>query len=236
MWRRAWVLEVANHFKAGRVDLLGLDITSSNFPNAAWLPNNVRFGVWDAYGELPKEHEKVFDIVHLRTLYSTVQGNKVDPLLANCLKMLKPGGYLQWDESDASTLACYTPDASVKAEACKQIIAVQDFSARMFTQMTPDWLHKLSSTLQERGCEVVAHDEFEPDKRLARAWTDNMLLVWRSMIALVPEQETPLPPGMGLPEKLSRARFAALFKEAIEETQKGVMIGMKYHVYVAKKM
>lgn len=149
--------------------------------------------------------------------------------------MLKPGGYLQWDESDGSTMECFTPNDSVKADACKQIIAMQDFAAKNFTQMTPDWLHTLSSTLEERGCEVEAHDEYEPDRRLARAWTDNMMLVFRSMVPLMPEQEMPLPPGMGLPEKLSQAHFAELFKEALGETQNGVMVGMKYHVYVAKK-
>lgn len=229
------MLETAKQFQSSQVDLLGLDITASNFPNAAWLPDNVKFQVWDAYSELPTELEGTFDVVHLRALYSTVSGNNVDPLLSNCLQMLKPGGYLQWDESDASTLTCFTPNASVKVDACKQIVAVQDFSARMFTKMLPDWLHNLKSTLEERECEIVAHDEFDPDKRLARAWTDNMLLVWRSMVALIPEQEMPLPPGMGLPEKLSRARFSALFKEAIEETQNGAMIGMKNDVYVAKK-
>lgn len=229
------MLEIAKQFKDSQVELLGLDITNAHFPNAAWLPTNVRFEVWDAYGELPKDYEGVFDIVHLRALYSTIHGNKVDPLMSNCLKMLKPGGFLQWDESDASSLLCYTPGETVKADACKQIIALQDLSSRMFTNMTPEWLHKLPTTLRERGCEIVAHDEFEPDRRLARAWTDNMLLVWREMVALIPEQETPLPPGMGLPEKLSRASFAALLKEAIGETQQGVMLGMKYHVHVARK-
>lgn len=232
---RAWMLKVVKSLQANEVELLGLDIRSANFPNAAWLPDNIAFAVWDAYNELPAEYEGAFDVVHLRALYSTVIDNKVDALLANCLKMLTPGGFLQWDESDASTLACYTPADDFNATACKQIIALQEFSARTFTKMTPDWLRNLPTTLEGQGCNVIVHGEFDPDKRLARAWTDNVLLVWRSMVALMPEKEMPLPPGMGLPEKLSKAHFAELLREPIEETKQGVMLGMRCHVHVAKK-
>lgn len=230
------MLEIAKNLERSKSELLGLDITTAHFPNAAWLPENVRFRVWDAYSEMPPEYEGAFDMVHLRALYSTVLDNKVDPLLSNCLKMLKPGGYLQWDESDASTLRTFSPSEGDKVDACKQVLAVQDFSARMITKMIPDWLHNLRDTLAGRGCEILVHEELEPDRRLARAWTENMLLVWRSMVALIPEQEMPLPPGMGLPEKVSRALFAALLQEAIKETQQGVMLGMQYHIFLAKKL
>lgn len=63
-----------------------------------------------------------------------------------------------------------------------------------------------------------------------------MLLVWPGMAALIPEQEIPLPPGPGLPEKLSRVVFSSLLHDAFRETQNGVMLGMEYHVYVAKKV
>lgn len=200
------------------------------------MPSNITLKVWDAYSELPEEYAGAFDIVHLRTLYSTVIDNKVEPLLSNCLKMLKPGGYLQWDESDASTLACYTPNSSIKSDATRSLVKIQDATARMYSKMTPDWLHSLPATLEERGCKIVAKEDFEPEARLARAWTDNMLLVWRGVIPLIPEGvKMPMPPGEDLPKTLSRKGYSELFREAVKETGQGVRLGMKYHVTVAKK-
>ena len=196
----------------------------------------MRFEIWDAYGELPEDYVGVFDVVHLRTLYSTVVGNKVDPLLSNCLKMLKPGGFLQWDESDASTLACFPPNDSVKSDATRSLVRIQDATARTYSKMTPDWLHNLPDTLRERGCEILALEEYAPQERLARGWTDNMLLVWQSLVGLIPEGvEMPLPPGDDLPKTLSKAGYTKLFKEALVETRNGVMVGMNYHVFLAKK-
>ena len=149
--------------------------------------------------------------------------------------MLKPGGYLQWDESDASTISCRAPSPDVKAEAAETIVKIQHMFSQGQAKLLPDWLHNLDKTLEESGCEVVAHDEFKPLDVLARAWTDNMLLVWRDMISLIPEAAVPLPPGMGLPETLSRESFAELFGKAVDECSKGVKVDMVSHVFVARK-
>ena len=213
----------------------GFDITSSNFPAAGWLPSNVRLHVWDAFSELPEEYVGVFDVVHIRTMFSCVIENKVDPLLSNLLKMLKPGGFLQWDESDGSAAKCQVPSPDVQAEATQTIVKLQRMFTRGQSKLHPDWIFNMPATLQDRGCEMVAKEEYEPSKELARAWTDNMLLVWRGLIPMMPEQAMPLPPGMGLPESISRNSYAELFGKAVEETSKGAAINMKYYVFVAKK-
>ena len=96
--RRAWLLELARLFPSDEIQLDGFDITSSNFPAAGWLPLNMRLHVWNAFSEVPNEFVGVFDVVHIRAMYSCIIDNKVDPLLSNLLKMLKPGGVLQIDE------------------------------------------------------------------------------------------------------------------------------------------
>ena len=172
--------------------------------------------------------------MHIRTIYSAIIDNKVEPLLSNLLKLLKPGGYLQWDESDASALHVQVPQASLKADATIQLVKIQAlFSAQ--NKLYPNWLHDLGSTLQAAECEVIAHDEFEPRHDLSRAWNDNMLLVWTGVTSLVPEIEIPLPPGMGLPQTISRDSYARLLAEAVNETSKGAFIGMPYHVFVVRK-
>lgn len=218
------------------LDLNGFDITSSNFPASAWLPSNIRFHTWDAFAEVPSEYIGAFDIVHIRTFYSCIKANNVQPVLDNLLKFLKPGGYLQWDESDASTLSCKTSSPEVKADAADTIVKIVNTFSKTTSQLQPDWLYNLPQTLEASGCEMVAHEKFEPADGLARAWNDNMLLVWRDLIPMMPETAMPLPPGMGLPESLNRQSFAELFRQDIDECANGAKLGMMYHVLVAKKL
>jgi len=218
-----------------KVQLDGFDITSSNFPAPGWLPSNLNFHVWDAFSEIPSEYVGVFDIVHIRAIYSCIKDNNIGPLLTNLLQLLKPGGYLQWDESDASTLTCQVPSPDLKAEGTQTIVKIQDLFSRAQSKLLPDWLHDLPKTLGSRGCEVLAHEEIQPANELARAWTDNILLVWRDLIPMMPAQAMPLPPGMGLPESLNRDSYAELFGKAVDECSKGAKLGMLNHVFVARK-
>lgn len=233
--RSAWLLELIRSPPSEKFQLDGFDITASNFPAAGWLPSNLKFHTWDAFSEVPSEYIGVFDTVHIRAIYSCIKDNNVEPLLTNLLKLLKPGGYLQWDESDASTISCQVSSPDTKAEGAETIVKIQDMLSRAQSKLLPDWLRDLPKTLESHECENIAHEEFQPANELARAWTDNILLVWRDLIPMMPEKAMPLPPGMGLPESLSRDSYAELFAKAVDECSKGAKLGMVYHVFVARK-
>ena len=148
--------------------------------------------------------------------------------------MLKPGGYLQWDETDASTLACQTPSPEIVAPATETLVRLQSiFSAQ--NKLSADWLHDLPAMLEGHGCEIVANESVKPCNELSRAWSDNMLMVWHGVVSMLPESPIPLPPGMGLPETVSRKSYAELLARSTEETSKGAAMGMMYHVLVARK-
>ena len=166
---------------------------------------------------------------------STIVNNRVDPLLSNALAMLKAGGYLQWDENDAVNMKCNLPDSSVEAPSAETLVRLMSFVSKYQSKLLNDWLLNMPETLRERGCEIVAHEVTEAKKELARATTDNYLLVWKDVIRMVPETAMPLPPGMGLPESLSRKTFAELLQKCVEETGKGASLVMPFHVCVAQK-
>ncbi len=109
---------------------------------------------------------------------STIISNQVDPLLSNALAMLKPGGYLQWDEMDALRLACHTPEG-VAAETTEQMVRLMAMMMVAQSKLHHDWLYGIEELLEGRGCEVVSHEVLEPKRELMRATTDNYLLVWR---------------------------------------------------------
>ncbi|TKA48833.1 hypothetical protein B0A55_12867, partial [Friedmanniomyces simplex] len=104
----AWLLDLARQHP--QHEYFGLDITPAHFPAAGNLPPNTHLHTLDAFADLPSEYVGVFDVVSIRTIYSAVIDNNIQPLLLNLIKMLKPGAYLQWAENDASTLTARAPE------------------------------------------------------------------------------------------------------------------------------
>ena len=229
---RAWLLDVYRQFPNFRCD--GFDITKAHFPAQHWLPDTVNFHVWDAFSEVPEEYVGAFDVVHTRTIYSAIANNNVEPLLSNMLKMLKPGGYLQWDELDASTLEAHVPP-NVSGEKTEMIVRVMDLLSAAQNNLRPEWLHNLGTTMQDKGCTVVADDRLEPRKELVKAWSDNMLFIWGILNPSFSDEDMRLPPGKGVPETISRSSFAKLVAECAEEMQNGVGADMKSIVVVGQK-
>ncbi|KAK0795581.1 hypothetical protein LTR02_008927 [Friedmanniomyces endolithicus] len=228
----AWILDLARQHP--QHEYVGLDITPAHFPAAGNLPPNIRLHVLDAFAELPSEHVGAFDIVSIRTIYSAVIDNNVEPLLSNLLKMLKPGGYLQWAENDASTLTARAPEGT-GMDAMTSVASIQKFFSRHQGKMDPEWLHNLRPTLERHGCEVLADDTVKPFPELSRAWSDNLLMVWIGLPARLPEQAIPLPHVPGLPASLSRQSLGDLVMQSAAEASQGAWAAMDQRVVVARK-
>lgn len=54
----------------------------------------------DVFHQPPEELVAKYDIIHIRHFVCVVKDNEPTPLLHNLLRMLKPGGWIQWDEWD----------------------------------------------------------------------------------------------------------------------------------------
>jgi SAM-dependent methyltransferase len=89
---------------AGRV--IGLDMDSEFLEHARRnAPNNVAFRLGDAYGsDLPSG---AFDLVHMRFLASTA--GDPERLIAEAVRLARPGGIVALQEPDGTTLNCYPP-------------------------------------------------------------------------------------------------------------------------------
>ncbi|KAM0128504.1 hypothetical protein ACHAO1_008969 [Botrytis cinerea] len=68
--------------------------------------------ILDAFGPLPEHLKGKFDIVHIRAFTIVVKGGHPGILLENLIAMLKPGGYLQWDEMDSASFSAHSPNES----------------------------------------------------------------------------------------------------------------------------
>ncbi|KAJ9660292.1 hypothetical protein H2198_002600 [Neophaeococcomyces mojaviensis] len=82
------------------VEITCLDISSAQFPPRQTWPNNVTFDTWDFFTDVPDLYAGHFDVVHVRFIISLLwQDDKSrERILQQFHRLLKPGGYLQWQE------------------------------------------------------------------------------------------------------------------------------------------
>ncbi|KAJ5731187.1 uncharacterized protein N7483_005695 [Penicillium malachiteum] len=92
-----WALEVANQFPSLRVT--AFDIAGTHFPSPEFWPSNAKFALLNSLQDVPSELVGQFDVIHLRMWAFVVRGDDPSPLIQNAAKMLKPGGYLQWEDA-----------------------------------------------------------------------------------------------------------------------------------------
>ena len=108
-----WLTELARDLASAR--LVGFDISLEQCPPKEWLPSNITFQQLDLFAGIPAEWSGKFDVVHVRLILLVVQD---DPrsIARNLLKMLKPGGFLQWEELDVQNTYIESVDSSASAE------------------------------------------------------------------------------------------------------------------------
>lgn len=89
-----WAIDVADEYPQATV--LGTDLSPSQ---PTWVPPNCKFMVDDAEAEFPWA-DNTYDFVHIRGLHGAIQD--WPRLYRQCLRILKPGGYLEQSEYSIS--------------------------------------------------------------------------------------------------------------------------------------
>ena len=150
----------------------GFDISSEQFPKQAFLPSNVSLRALDVYN-VPSELHGRFDLIHLRMLGFGVRDNDPIPILRNLLALLKPGGFLQWDEADHefnppnADPGCSNDRMWELQKTIRNAISTGGFSF--------EWTKSLSDSFRSAGFSDVV-EEKHPIKRTAlKYWTELQL-------------------------------------------------------------
>lgn len=172
-----WAVEISQDFPSTQID--GFDIDLQQCPPPEWLPHNVKVREWDIYTNPAPELESLYDVVHIRLLLLVVRDNDPRPILKNALRMLKPGGHLQWDELDPWGAFTVTAGKQLKDEA------VNDFQKRqeLTAMSTLEWVRDLHSIMAELAFEDVRRDEVRCDLRLAKYYQDTQFMVMEEQAA-----------------------------------------------------
>ncbi|RDH31100.1 hypothetical protein BDQ94DRAFT_172541 [Aspergillus welwitschiae] len=156
--------------KPPSVDLHGFDISLDQVGPKPWLPANIHMHIWNIFEDVPDEFIGYFDIVHVRLITVVVKNNDPRPILANLKKLLRPGGYLQWDEVD--TIGCSIK--SVPGTSASNLDA-------LFSQLKgyDTWKYGLTQIMDENGFTGSMLYTYEYGLGNARFWSDVYVSTWK---------------------------------------------------------
>jgi hypothetical protein len=157
----------------------GFDISPAQFPFTNNLPANVHLEILDAShpSKIPEKYHSYFDVIHVRLIIGAVFSPKPTNFLDSFLTMLKPGGYLQWDEGDpynAQAISHLNPPADPKD--CKWNGWIPRTVAKLRPQlnMPMSFPGALAELFEEGGLTDIQDIRGGPPKpEMRKYWHDN---------------------------------------------------------------
>lgn len=159
-----WLLDTAREIPEAQLD--GTDNDLSKAPHDSWLPGNIALHSWDIFEEPPSHLVGKFDLVHVRLLVLVLSGLDIKPVLRRLLQLLKPGGYLQWDDLDCVNMHVKKASPSVSAPALDEICTLSYSSGRH------DWVLELPQMLEAEGFRDAQMWHYSEGPTLVRAFND----------------------------------------------------------------
>jgi hypothetical protein len=214
-----WLIDMEREMSGKNisVQLDGYDINEVAFPQPAFLPDSITLKKLDVLARpLPEELVGAYDIVHIRAFSSIIFNCNTTPLLSTALAMLKPGGWLQWEENAAdfvveaaspglSTTVCDTMAGILKAGG----------DAHGFDR---SFLKELDRHLSENGFQEVQGKEYINRKQDYKGWTEDFLMVWEDVTSLFPSKaDAPQAP-------ITKESWRNMCASAVHETEQGVAL------------
>jgi len=107
------------HYLPPTCTFRGFDISAAQFPPAATWPKNLTLYTNSILSPFPEPELGTYDLVNVRFMVTVLSGKEWDTAVTNLRSLLKPGGWLQWIDMDASPARIRTvqsvPGASRKA-------------------------------------------------------------------------------------------------------------------------
>jgi hypothetical protein len=103
-----------------------------------------------------------YDFVHVRLLVLAIEQSQLPLILRSILKMLKPGGYLQWDELDLVNMGVKKVDSTVPSPALDELVTLSKANGRY------NWTLEIKKVMEVEGFQDVSLDLIGDPPELVR--------------------------------------------------------------------
>ena len=212
-----WPIDVAREYPT--IHLHCFDINTSQAPPKEWLSPNITLETWNIFDNVPERMLGVYDVVHVRLLVLVVQRGDPSDILRNLIRMLKPGGHLQWDELNY-------PDTDVRnSYSSLQTPALDKLRKIVYSNGRNDWTVRLPSFFAEEGLLDTMVYHFQDSPEFIRANGEQRLLTMDEFASNLAET--------GQTEEATT--IFNLVQEASHEISNGAALSMPKVVCVGRK-
>ncbi|UKZ80192.1 hypothetical protein TrVFT333_007949 [Trichoderma virens FT-333] len=141
-----WLQDIASQLPE-TIQLHGYDVSASQFPPTSLCPPNLTFTTLDAFGDVPAHLVETYDVVHLRFWCAIIRGNDPSALIRHASRLLKPGGYLQWEDADMGNPVMLGDVAVAFHDLGMSIL--KSFNVSL------DWIGDIPKLVRDHGLNVV---------------------------------------------------------------------------------
>ncbi|KAL2820930.1 S-adenosyl-L-methionine-dependent methyltransferase [Aspergillus cavernicola] len=148
-----WLLDLASQVPQG-TQLHGYDLSDEQFPHESLWPSNTTFNKLDAFGEVPDHLVEQYDVVHLRMWCCIVKNNDTARLIGHAIRLLKPGGYIQWEDANLGKPMIRGTTAEEFGRVSSSIFTAVGFHY--------DWLDNLPEHIRQADLDIdidIIHSE-----------------------------------------------------------------------------
>lgn len=218
-----WLTELHSHLAKSSISaqLDGFDINAVNFPDAEYLPKSVTLKQLDILAKpMPAELIGIYDVVHIRAFVSVITDSNRNPILSVASELLKPGGFLQWEETRGDNFAVGLPSLQVPKIALESILQVLHGSMQA-RSVRNGWVDVLDTHLAQFDFQDTRLLVQEKRKQDYKGWTEDYLMAWEELaVFFPPKSQAPNAP-------LTREAWIDLFANAVKETEQGAVVHQK---------
>jgi hypothetical protein len=214
----------------------GLDISSAQFPASWTLPPNLSLDTYDLLDEVPSDLRGQFDVVHVRLLLAA--GPNVDKtiFIDAFRSLLKPGGWLQWDELEfPHVTACYPSPKDmtlIKASdpgshpVCLAMQKYLKFGDKA------SWIPEFEEVLERAGgFDGMKRDEVPARKHLLQMESDHVVAVTMEFVNVIAQRQDMGPEHASILAESQQA-LSALYADV----QKGMLFSYNWNVCIARRI
>ncbi|KAF3319352.1 hypothetical protein TWF173_003794 [Orbilia oligospora] len=103
-----WLTQLSELLPSAAI-LHGFDITDRLFPDPSTIRKNVSFSLLNVLEPISETLYEKYDVVHIRGLSFVLKTEEWDVVVKNVAKIIKPGGYLVWNETNPGSTQAIPP-------------------------------------------------------------------------------------------------------------------------------
>ncbi|KAF3764007.1 hypothetical protein M406DRAFT_75232 [Cryphonectria parasitica EP155] len=204
-----------------QANLDGYDISPALFPKQ--ISTTISLRLLDVKQPIPEELHNQYDLVHLRLLLAAMDGSEWGTVVRNVVQMLKPGGWLQWDEGDYTSLKYYRGLEDSKVATARKIEGMVK-GTLLGERMKHGWNtlpeHMTAAGLEPVISDIVSSDRMPETRHAMSAATTKALINFAHITN-----------ARGSPGSLADEEVDELETRVFEEFESGCYV--RFDIYVA---